>query len=280
MIDQVALVKHLHDEAKHTYLGIVTETEQRLGVKLARFADVEFTFPDYKKRTDNGQWPYFRRFPNLTAKPYWDLSEFPQPARTILARLENEYTTLYEEFKNGLRVSQGGFHGTETGYYGVESNWMSLDLFTEAGRPISKALERFPKLCGILTELAGLDFTSTTYFALMKPGVHLQPHCGGQNSYLRMHFALDIPPGDCGMRVGGIESRWQNGKTMFFDVTFVHEAWNRTGRDRYILLMRILHPQLSAQERAGYLAADERFMAAPVFKKLEELKARMQGVID
>ena len=82
------------------------------------------------------------------------------------------------------------------------------------------------------------------------------------------------------MRVGGIECHWQNGKTLFFDDTFVHEAWNRTSQDRYILLMRILHPELSAEERAAYLAADEQFMAAPIFKKLEALKARMQGVID
>ena len=106
----------------------------------------------------------------------------------------------------------------------------------------------------------------------MKPGVHLLPHCGGQNSYLRMHFAIDIPPGDCGLRVGGIESRWCNGKTLFFDDTFVHEAWNRTRQDRYILLMRVLHPELTPQERAGYLAADQLFMATPVFKQLEELK--------
>jgi hypothetical protein len=57
----------------------------------------------------------------------------------------------------------------------------------------------------------------------------------------------------------------------------VHEAWNRTGQDRYVLLMRLLHPELSPVERTAHFLIEERFTATETFRQLEALKNKVHG---
>lgn len=50
-----------------------------------------------------------------------------------------------------------------------------------------------------------------------------------------MHLPLIIPTsGDCGIRCGGQERRWTQGKVLVLDDSYVHEVWNRS---RYVFLM-------------------------------------------
>ncbi len=256
------------DQAR-AYLAAVESVEARLGASLPRFRGVQFCVADYQKPTDLGQAPYYRRFPGLTAKPYWDGSEWPSECRAVLSRFEEDQSALRAEFEAGLPATRGAYRGQSTGYFGIADRWLSYALVHETGAPVPEAFAAFPRLARILADLVELKFPCKTYFALMKPGVHLAEHCGGQNIALRMHFALRIPPGDAALRVGGIDRRWENGKLVFFDDTFVHEAWNRTDQDRYILLMRLMHPELSPLERAAYFLIEEAFRGSETFRAME-----------
>ena len=84
-----------------------------------------------------------------------------------------------------------------------------------------------------------------------------------------------IPPGDCGIRIEESLSHWQPGRCLLFDDTYVHEAWNRTKQDRIILLMRILHPDLSREERAAFFRIEQRFEATAIHQTLMQLKKLM-----
>jgi aspartyl/asparaginyl beta-hydroxylase (cupin superfamily)/Fe-S-cluster containining protein len=266
-------------EAVHeAYLEAVAAVEAELGAALPRFRGVEYTFAGYQKPSDFGQWPYYRRFPDLAAKPWWSLADFPEDARAILARFEAEQAELRAEFEAGVPQARGAFRGQATGYFGVADRWLSYALVTEEGKPVPEAFARFPRLAALLGALVERHYLCKTYFALMMPGVHLEPHCGGHNITLRTHFALRIPPGDTGIRVGGIEGRWEEGKLIFFDDTFVHDAWNRTDQDRYILLARILHPDLSPLERRAYFLIEEKLHASAAVENIRAERDRARSM--
>ena len=76
------------------------------------------------------------------------------------------------------------------------------------------------------------------------------------NCRLVVHLPLIIPP-DCGIRVGSETRGWEEGSCIVFDDTFEHEAWNRSGHTRVVLIFDIWNPHLSEAEREGMRIATE-----------------------
>jgi aspartate beta-hydroxylase len=85
------------------------------------------------------------------------------------------------------------------------------------------------------------------FFSLLEPGTHIKPHVGGWNCRLTLHLALVVPPG-CAIRVGRETREWEEGKTMLFDDSFEHEAWNHSGSRRAVLILDFWHPDLTPPE--------------------------------
>jgi aspartyl/asparaginyl beta-hydroxylase (cupin superfamily) len=85
-------------------------------------------------------------------------------------------------------------------------------------------------------------------FSRLKPDTHIQPHHGLLNTRLICHLPLIVPEG-CGIRVGNETREWQPGKTLIFDDSFEHEAWNRGKSDRIVLLFEIWRPEITPEER-------------------------------
>ena len=90
-----------------------------------------------------------------------------------------------------------------------------------------------PETTRIIESVPGL---TTAGFSWMAPGTHIKPHNGYTDTVLRCHLGLVVPP-ECALRVGDQTRSWQEGKTMIFDDTIVHEAWNRGDSQRIILLL-------------------------------------------
>ena len=61
------------------------------------------------------------------------------------------------------------------------------------------------------------------------------------------NLGIDVPDG-CGLRVGGIERRWEEGRCVVFDDSFTHEAWNRSDQPRVVLVVDLWHPDLTDDE--------------------------------
>jgi aspartyl/asparaginyl beta-hydroxylase (cupin superfamily) len=76
------------------------------------------------------------------------------------------------------------------------------------------------------------------------------------NTRLICHLPLIVPP-DCALRVGNETRKVEAGKMMIFDDSMEHEAWNRSGEMRAILLFEIWRPELSAAERKALTAMYE-----------------------
>lgn len=81
----------------------------------------------------------------------------------------------------------------------------------------------------------------TAMFSIFPPGTELPPHRGPYRGVLRYHLGLRVP-GECGIKVDGEERAWHEGKSLVFDDSFVHTAWNRSSRDRVVLFVDFLRP--------------------------------------
>jgi len=49
------------------------------------------------------------------------------------------------------------------------------------------------------------------------------------NLRLRVHLPLIVPSnGDCGIFCGGQKRKWDSGKALVIDDSYVHEVWNHS----------------------------------------------------
>jgi len=67
---------------------------------------------------------------------------------------------------------------------------------------------------------------------------------------LTSHLGLDIPP-DCHITVGDKTRYWKDGQVTMFDTSIFHDAVNDSDEYRYILMLRVWHPELTDTERAA-----------------------------
>jgi aspartyl/asparaginyl beta-hydroxylase (cupin superfamily) len=97
-----------------------------------------------------------------------------------------------------------------------------------------------------LTRIPGR--TPSILYSKLAAGAHIPPHTGMLNTRLICHLPLIVPEG-CAFRVGNEERVWIEGEAWAFDDSIEHEAWNRSARDRYILIFDVWRPELSEEER-------------------------------
>ena len=106
------------------------------------------------------------------------------------------------------------------------------------GHPIAAALAACPRTAAAL---AGVPYLTTAGFSRLAPGVHIQPHVGWVKTVYRAHLGLRVPR-ECALRVGDEIRPWREGHAMIFDDTVEHEAWNRSGEPRTVLLFDFARP--------------------------------------
>jgi aspartate beta-hydroxylase len=229
---------------------------------------------------DARQRPRFLWFPGLPATPYLDTARVPE-----LARLEQEAPAIRAEL---LRVLEGGVAATQEAVFGDPDvaraslsgqrgapAWNGYYFYRHGARrddnhracPVtSAALDALP-LCRVR------DHGPEALFSVLAPGTHLLPHTGVTNTRVVGHLALIVPP-DCALRVAGQEHRWVEGRSVLFDDTYLHEAWNRSAELRVVLIFDLWHPDLGDAERLALTALIE---AIGDFRAAAELPAMRDG---
>jgi beta-hydroxylase len=82
------------------------------------------------------------------------------------------------------------------------------------------------------------------FFSILAPHKHIPEHRGKHKGLIRYHLGLKIPasPDCCGLRVADQVVHWQEGKSLLFDDTFLHEAWNDSDTYRVVLFLDIARP--------------------------------------
>ena len=101
--------------------------------------------------------------------------------------------------------------------------------------PLVRIVEHAPEIC----------------FSMLAPGSHILPHHGVTNVRVVVHLPLIVPDG-CTIKVAGEDHQWREGQCVAFDDTFLHEAWNPSGKMRAIVLMDAWNPYLTEPERVAF----------------------------
>ncbi len=108
----------------------------------------------------------------------------------------------------------------------------------------------FPKTSKIVKD-SGVPVVEL-FFASMEPDSKINMHSDFTNFVLTSHLAIDIPysgSNKCRLTVGDETREWINGKVSLFDTSIMHDAVNEADKTRYILMMRVWHPDLTESDR-------------------------------
>jgi aspartyl/asparaginyl beta-hydroxylase (cupin superfamily) len=194
-------------------------------------------------------------YPFLPADEYFDRDHFPWlnelEAQTDVIR--SEAIELMASNQTGLSPYVAMPPGTPRNKWTELNNspaWSALHLWKDGAR-VEEACARAPKTAKIVETLplAGIPGRApTVFFSILQAGKHIPPHTGVTNTRTIIHLPLVVPPG-CAFRVGGETREWREGEAFAFDDTIEHEAWNKSDRDRAVLILDVWNPHLSEHER-------------------------------
>lgn len=121
-----------------------------------------------------------------------------------------------------------------------DDRWKTFILYGYGFRSEANCA-RCPETARLVARVPGM---TTALFSILAPHKHIGEHRGPYKGVLRYHLGLRIPePADsCGIRVGDEVAHWQEGKSLLFDDTYQHEAWNDTDGVRVVLFMDVVRP--------------------------------------
>ena len=211
------------------------------------------------------QRPTFMAFPGLPDRAWYEHDEFPW-----MAELERHTPQIREELLAVLEKDEGfrPFVTMPREHPGAEywkdlnhsPSWNAFFFYRDGERfvdnharcPVtSRALDAAP-----LNRVA--DHSPEALYSILKPGAHIPPHTGVINVRLVVHLPLIVPSAtECGIRVGGEARGWTEGRCIAFDDTYEHEAWNKSGKTRVVMIFDVWNPALTLPEREAMRVAIE-----------------------
>ena len=121
-----------------------------------------------------------------------------------------------------------------------DDRWKTYFLYAY-GLKAEKNCQRCPQTTKLIEQIPGMK---TAFFSILLPHKHIPEHRGPYKGVLRYHLGLKIPKSaeKCKIRVGQEIRIWQAGKSLIFDDTFPHEAWNDTDEIRVVLFLDFIRP--------------------------------------
>jgi aspartate beta-hydroxylase len=258
-------VKHaigsIDNGRRQLFYGALEPLRQRYGQgELARVEECLAIYLGEKPavRPDPRQEPKFLYFPGIPSQPYYQRERFPWQAE-----LEAGTEMIREELCAMLSQPQRleSFLHTDSHQDTAEllrssssekAAWDAY-FFHRHGERYDEHADACPRTAALL-DLLPLAYvrehSPETLYSVLRPGSHILPHRGVTNTRLVTHLPL-IVPADCAIRVGGEVHEWQEGRCVTFDDTFEHEAWNRSGKTRVVLIVDTWNPDLTEAERGA-----------------------------
>jgi len=127
------------------------------------------------------------------------------------------------------------------------------------GDPLASAIRLCPKTLEVLKQVPSVK---AAMFASLPPGATLVPHRDPFAGSLRYHLGLETPNhDDCYILVDGQRYSWRDGEDVLFDETFIHEAHNKTDKNRIILFCDVSRPM-----KLGFINRFNSFVSATLIK--------------
>jgi beta-hydroxylase len=172
-------------------------------------------------------------------QPFFDPADF-----AWVAPIEADWKLIRAELDDVLayRDALPNFQDISTDQYVLtdDDRWKTY-FFYGYGFKSEPNCARCPETARLVEAIPGMQ---TAMFSILAPHKHIPPHDGPYKGVLRYHLGLLIPATDerCGIKVGGQAAHWEEGKSLVFDDTFEHEAWNDTDETRVVLFVDVVRP--------------------------------------
>lgn len=180
-------------------------------------------------------------FVGLSSLPWHKTKNYPW-----VNTLETSYKDIKEEALNLIKK-----HAVKPHYLNysgiVKGRWNSIILIQGGKKEL--ICKECPKTMNLLKLISAKFSFREVMFSILEPGAVIKPHRDYSNTYLTYHLGLVIPSG-CGIIVGGVERKWEEGKSLILDTSYEHEVWNNSNEFRLILLVDFFHPDLTEAEQA------------------------------
>jgi len=191
--------------------------------------------------------------PGLKAQAWWDDVDDFKWGKS----LEKSYKAIRDEFvsimdrpdkleSEGNNIWAGALT-TDAASYG--EGWKTLVLLNRGQWDETNA-NLFP-ITSKAIHKSGAP-VAEAFFASMKPKTSIKPHSDFTNFVLTSHVPLVIPENGnnkCRLAVGDETREWLEGNVILFDTSIYHDAVNDSEEMRYILMLRVWHPDLTKEER-------------------------------
>lgn len=157
---------------------------------------------------------------------FYDTSRF-----ALTAVLEHNWQRIYEEFL-GVRADIIDWRGKRL----YDQGWKGVLLYDHpVGTPIAENLAKCPFTGALVREQ--IPEHGVVAFSVFEPQTRTKPHQDYPSPFVRCHLPLEIPEGDCAIKVGDEIRPWVPGRAIMFDHTVQHETWNLTAKDRVLLVL-------------------------------------------
>lgn len=147
--------------------------------------------------------------------------------------LENNYLLIKNELETYL-IQQGKHNLSK--YYSYSSNqngWLTIPLiFFTIKNPAT--INLFPETIAILKKVPELI---TAEFSILEAHTSINAHEGYSKQVMRTHLGLKIPEGDLALKSVDEIKKWTEGKTLSFNDGELHEAWNNSEKERWVLMI-------------------------------------------
>ncbi len=182
---------------------------------------------------------YFGRHSLVGDRTFFRVEQFPW-----VARIEADWKAIRRELDEVLEYQDElpNFQDISTDQYQLtnDDKWKTF-FFYGYGFTAGQNVERCPETVRLLQQIPGM---TTAMFSILSPHKRIPPHGGPYKGVLRYHLALKVPEpaSSCGIRVGDDVREWEEGKSLVFDDTFEHEAWNETDGTRVVLFVDFKRP--------------------------------------
>ncbi|MCZ6854696.1 MAG: aspartyl/asparaginyl beta-hydroxylase domain-containing protein [Gammaproteobacteria bacterium] len=180
-----------------------------------------------------------RRFSSVGDSVFFDAADFDW-----VSDLESHWSEIRAELDEVLehpdRVPRVGEIVEKDQKLSADTDWKAYFL-CGYGHTFEENTARCPQTTRLIERVPGIR---TAFFSILAPGQQIPEHRGPYCGLLRYHLGLMIPePRDgCGITVAGETRHWDEGKSLMFDDSFRHHAWNNTDSVRAILFIDVVRP--------------------------------------
>jgi len=214
---------------------------------------------------DPAQRPTFLYMPDLPSTRFFERDLFPwyDALEAQTAAIRSEMQAVFAADGDGFEPFFGHFDDKNARLEdhlrndrGVTPRWDAFFFYRHGTRydanaarcPVTAAALDATPLCRIR------EHAPEVCYSVLTPGSHILPHRGVTNTRVVTHLPLVVPEGDLALHVSGEIMRWHEGRCFSFDDTFEHEAWNRSGETRVVVLLDTWNPYLSEVETEALTA--------------------------